>query len=267
MKKCKIAIIVLFLLFVSFVCCYYSFNHCYGLAKKQTGLSVFFHKDDTIRIAYLGDSWAYNHKEMKCVIDSIIHAQIGKPVQLKNAGVGGLVSKEIYNGIFTNTELKSAIEWGPNFCFVSAGINDCNKKVGSDIYKENMRLLISLLLENHITPVILEIPYYDIYYTFWNKTFISMFRDILSLFWTRSAINFIDSYSNAYNDLVNEQQWHNKVITIRRSYWNPKGYEGQKELYTSDRIHVNQDGYFVLDSCITSQIVRFLKHRNISNNN
>ena len=52
-----------------------------------------------------------------------------------------------------------------------------------------------------------------------------------------------------------------------RSYWNPKGYEGQKELYTSDRMHLNQDGYFVLDSCIASQIVKFLKHRNIKSEN
>lgn len=248
----------MFLSVVAFVCCYYSFNHCYGLAEKQTGLRVMYHNDDTIRIAYIGDSWANNHKGMKCVIDSMIQTQIGKPVQLKNAGVGGLVSKEVYTGFFTNIELKSAIEWGPDFCFVSAGINDCNKKVGSDIYKENMRLLISILLENHITPVILEIPHYDIYHTFWKKTFVSKLRDVISLLWTHSAINCIDSYSSSFNDLIIEQQWQNDVIIIRRAYWNPNGYEGQEELYTSDRLHINQDGYFVLDSCIASRIIEFL---------
>ena len=204
---------------------------------------------------------------MKCIIDSVIHAQIGKPVQIMNAGVGGLTSKEIYNGIFTTIELRSAIEWGPDFCFVSAGINDCNKKVGTENYKENMRLLISLLLDNHITPVILEIPYYDIYYTFRNKSLVSMFRDVLSILWTQSAINCIDLYSSSFNDLIIEQKWQNVVITIRRAYWNPNGYEGQKELYTSDRLHINQDGYFVLDSCITSQIIMFLRQRSINFNN
>lgn len=267
MRKYIIVAFVLLILFVTFVCCYYSFNHCYGLAEKQTGLRVLYHNDDTIRIAYIGDSWAYNHKGMKCVIDSMIQTQIGKPVQVRSAGVGGLSSKEIYNGIFTNIEFKSTIEWGPDFCFVSAGINDCNKKVGNKNYRENMRLLISLLLDNHITPVILEIPYYDIYYTFRNKSLASMFRDVLSILWTQSAINCIDSYSNSINDLIMEQQWQNDVIVIRRDYWNPNGYEGQKELYTSDRIHLNQDGYFVLDFCIASQIVTFLKHRNINSNN
>ena len=258
MKKYIIVVFVLLFLVVAFVC-YYSYSPCYRPAVKQTGLNVLHHNDDTIRIAYIGDSWAYNHKKVKCVIDSMIQVQIGKPVQLRNAGVGGLTSKEIYNGIFTNIELKSAIEWGPDFCFLSAGINDCNKKVGTENYRENMRLLISLLLDNHITPVIMEIPYYDIDYTFWGKSLASMFKSILSMVWTQSAINCIDSYSNSYNDLINKQQWQDVVITIKRAYWNPHGYKGQKELYTADRIHLNQDGYLVLDSCIASQIVLFRK--------
>ena len=262
MKKYVVVLFVFLSSVVAFVY-YYSFNPCYKPAEKQTGLSVLHHSDDTIRIAYIGDSWAYYHRDKKCVIDSIIYAQVGRPSQIRNAGVGGLISKEIYNGIFTNNDMKTVIEWGPDFCFVSAGINDSNRKTGSDNYKENMRLLISLLLDNHITPVIMEIPYYDIDFIFWRTPLVSMFRSIRSMLWTQSAINCIDSYSNAYNDLVNEQQWQNDVITIRRSYWNPNGYEGQKELYTSDRMHLNQDGYFVLDSCIVSQIVKFLKHRNI----
>lgn len=266
MRKLNYIVVLLLLLLVVIFVLYYSFNPCYKPAEMKTGLSVLHYNDDTIRIAYIGDSWAYNHKKMKCVIDSMIYAQIGKPVQLRNAGVGGLISKEIYNGIFSNKELKSVIRWGPDFCFVSVGINDCNKKVGSDNYKENMRLLISLLLDNHITPVILEIPYYDIYYAFWKTPFVSMFRSVRSMLWTQSAINCIDSYSNAYNDLIIEQQWQDDVITIKRTYWNPKGYEGQKGLYTSDRIHINQDGYFVLDSCIASQIVMFLMQKNINQN-
>lgn len=266
MKKYKIVVFVLLAIVVAFVC-YYSYCPCYRPAVKQTGLNVLHHNDDTIRIAYIGDSWAYNHKEMKCVIDSMIQTQIGKAVQIRNAGVGGLISKEIYNGIFANKELKSAIDWGPDFCFVSAGINDCNKKMGSDNYKENMRLLISLLLKNHITPLILEIPYYDISHAFLEMPFVPMLRSIRSMLWTQSAINCIDSYSNAYNDLINEQHWQDVVITIRRAYWNPNGYEGQRELYTSDRMHLNQDGYSVLDSCIASQIVMFLKHRNIKSKN
>lgn len=256
-------IVVVFLLSFSAVAfiCYYSYNPCYKPAEKQTGLSVLHHNDDTIRIAYIGDSWAYFHIDKKCVIDSVIHVQVGRPALIRNAGVGGLTSKEIYNSIFMNKDIRSVIEWGPDFCFVSAGINDSNRKTGGDNYKENMRLLISLFLDHHMTPVILEIPHYDIYYTFLKMPLVPMLRSIRSMLWTLSAVNCVDSYSNAYNDLVNEKQWQNDIITIRRSYWNPYGYEGQKELYTSDRMHLNRNGYSVLDSCIASQIVKFLKNR------
>ena len=262
MKKIIVTVFVLLALVVAFVC-YYSFNSCYKPAEEQTGLSVLHHNDDTIRIAYIGDSWAYFHKNVRCVIDSIIQVETGKPTLIRNAGVGGLTSKEIYNSLFTNRDIRTIIEWGPDFCFVSAGINDSNIKSGRENYKENMRLLISSLLDHHIIPVILEIPYYDIFYTFWRRSPISMFRSIRSMLWTRSAINCIDSYSNAYNNMIIEQQWQDDVITIRRAYWNPNGYDGQNELYTLDRMHLNEDGYFVLDSCIASQIVKFLKHRNI----
>lgn len=260
MRKYIIVIFVLLFSVVAFVW-YYSKCPCYQPAEKQTGLSVLCHNDDTIRVAYIGDSWAYIHKSMNCVIDSIIYSQIERPVQVRNAGIPGFVSKEIYNGFFTNKDLKSVIEWGPDFCFVSAGINDCCKKIGKDNYKENMRLLISLLLDNNITPVILEIPYFDIYYMFRKMSFPSMLRSIRSMLWTQSAINCIDSYSNSYKDLIVGQQWQDDVITIRRSFWNPEGYKGQKNIYTSDRMHLNQDGYFVLDSCIASQIVALLKQK------
>ncbi len=263
MRKC--AIVIFFVLVVTFVC-YYSINPCYKPAEERTGLNVSTHNDDTIRIAYLGDSWVHNHKIMKCVLDSLIYAQTRKPVQIRNAGIGGLTSKEIYNAIFTNKEFKSVVEWGPDFCFVSAGINDCNKKMGSQNYKENMRLLISLLLNNNITPIVLEIPYYDIYLAFWKMPLVPMLRSIRSMIWTHSSVNCINSYSNSYNNLIIEQRWQDMVVTIKRNYWNPNGYKDQRNLYTSDRMHLNQDGYFVLDSCIASQIINFLLKRNIETN-
>ena len=84
---------------------------------------------------------------------------------------------------------------------------------------------------------------------------------------TQSSINCIDSYSNSYDDLITEQHWQDVVITIKRTYWNPYGYEGQKELYTSDRMRLNKDGYLILDSCIASHIVEYLMQRNLKSKN
>ena len=68
MKKYIVVVFLLLFLTVAFVC-YYSFNPCYWPAEKQSGLSVQHHNDDTIRIAYIGDSWADFHKNIRCVID------------------------------------------------------------------------------------------------------------------------------------------------------------------------------------------------------
>ena len=244
---------------IAFFIVYYSRIPYYKPAERMSGIRVRCHNDDTIRIAYVGDSWAFQHKIVETDMDSIITICTGKPVLIRNAGVGGLVSKDIYYGIFNNQDIKDVIEWGPNFCFVSAGINDTNKKMGSDYYRENMRLIVELLINNGITPVILEIPYYDIWYTFRKMNTLSMFRAVRSMIWTCSAMNCIDDYANALNQLLEEQLWQDKVIIIRRDTWNPAGSQGQKELYETDRMHINQMGYKILDSCIASEIVLFLK--------
>lgn len=250
-------IIVIVIGILSFIF-YYSQNPCYKPAERQGELFVPHHHDDTIRIAYIGDSWAYKHKEMSCVIDSLISLHLGRPVMVRSTGVGGLVSKEIYYSLFYNHEFRNILEWGPDFCYVSVGINDTNKKIGSSNYKENMRLLISTLLENDIVPIIQDIPYYDIVYSFTQMNAISMFRSLRSMLWTWSSLNCIDEYSDSLYNLIEEKHWQDNVILLKRDSWNPQGYYGQSELYTKDRMHINQEGYFLLDSCIASCVVKYL---------
>ena len=61
------------MVFVIILTCLFLINSLpyYSPAIKQSGLTVMQRDDDTIRIAYIGDSWADGHKEVKCVIDSL----------------------------------------------------------------------------------------------------------------------------------------------------------------------------------------------------
>lgn len=226
----------------------------YKPATEQKGLTVENHADDTIRIAYIGDSWAARHSRMPKVLDSLLSSVTGKDVIVRDAGISGLNSKDIYYSIFYDDDVRSAIEWGPDFCFVSAGINDTDHKVGSTCYKENMRLIIKTLLQHRITPVILEIPHYDISYVFWHRSWIVQFRAVRSMLWTLSSLNCIDAYTRSYNELLAEQHWQQCVITIRRDDWNPEGYKDARNLYVEDRMHLNEKGYYTLDSCIAVKI-------------
>lgn len=230
----------------------------YTPAVKQDGLSVVPHDDDTIRIAYIGDSWADGHKRVNCVIDSMIGCQTNRPVQVKIAGISGLTSKNIYYGIFRNDSMRSVIEWGPDFCFVVAGINDSDRKTGKSYYRENMRLILELLLDNHITPIVLEIPSYDTWFSFQRRNKEVKLQYLASMLLTCSKMDCIQDYRDAYKDLIREQKWDKKVINISIEDWNPDGYKDSRNLYDGGLMHLNELGYHVLDSCISQKIIDYL---------
>lgn len=227
----------------------------YTPAEEQNEIIVKLHHDDTIRISYIGDSWADGHKRDKCVIDSLVCFSTGRPTVVKTAGISGLTSKNVYYGIFRNDSMKDVIEWGPNFCFVVAGINDSDRKMGKGYYKQNLRLIIDLLLHNQITPIILEIPSYDIRFSFKRRSRQEKLLYIASMVLTWSKMDCINDYRESYVKLLKEQGWGEKVITIWSDDWNPDGYKDVRHLYDEGLMHLNEKGYFVLDSCIASKVI------------
>lgn len=242
---------------------YYSNIPYYKPAKEHGKLAIVSRKkDDTIRVGYIGDSWAAMHGSKNPMLESMLTKLTGKSVIVRSAGVGGLTSKDIYDSLFTNSKMKNVVEWRPDFCFVSAGINDAHKKMGRAFFKENMRLVISLFLNYNITPVILEIPHYDICFSFQRMIFANKIRAVRSMLWTNSSIDCIDDYVEAYNELLDEQHWHNQVITIRKDQWNSGGYKDKRGLYLDDRMHLNLLGYQILDSTFAAEIVKdYLKRK------
>ncbi len=237
-----------------YVCPYYSSAH------RLEGLMIRAHNDDTIRIGFIGDSWAEGHKSVKCVIDTLVGNATGKSVVVRTAGISGLTSKNIYYGLFRDDSMKNVIEWGPDFCFVVAGINDSDRKVGAGYYKENMKLIITLLLEHHIKPIILEIPSYNIEFSYERRSRQVKMLYLVSMLLTWSEMDCINEYREAYNRLLCEQKWGDKVITIRCNDWNPYGYMDNRNLYDEGQMHLNKKGYLVLDSCIANKIVMQLKN-------
>ena len=227
-------------------------------AEEQNDIVIKHHNDDTIRIAYIGDSWAVGHQKVKCVIDSLVGFAIGKTVLIRSAGISGLTSKNVYYGIFRNDSMKDVIEWGPDFCFVVAGINDSDRKIGKGYYKQNMRLIIDFLLQNQIIPIILEIPSYDIRLSFKRRSRKIKLLYIASMLLTRSKMDCINDYRQEYSNLLIEQGWEKKVISIWSKDWNPDGFRDIRGLYDEGLMHLNEKGYLVLDSCISNKVVKYL---------
>lgn len=217
-------------------------------------------KSDTIKIAFIGDSWAEMHQNHQCIIAQLLLSELSVPVEVRTAGVSGLTSKDIYYSIFDNKSVRSVvIDWCPNYCIIVAGINDSDRKMGIDFYKENMKLIIDFLLSQDITPVLLEIPSYNAWRSFQVRDVYTKLKYLFSMLRNTSSMDCIDLYRNSLADLIEIQGWTSRVILISVDQWNPLGYEDDRGIYDDLQMHLNGDGYEILDSCIASSICNDVK--------
>ena len=126
----------------------------------------------------------------------------------------------------------------------------------ADFYVENYRLMLNLLLKNGIRPVVLEIPGVDLkffnegrkYYKQWLFGLISM--------WTQIDDSSTEVYREAMKKMLQESELQDKVLFIPASAWNPGGIEANPTIYLDDRLHLNLEGYEVLDSCLATEVIK-----------
>ena len=122
--------------------------------------------DDTLRVAFIGDSWAELHMMYNC--DTLFQQYGGRlttqPIKCMSKGKLGAKSKDVYYYMFKSQTMEDSIctqsllEKHPDYCVVMVGINDVWKKRPVSYYTGNYRLIIRLLLANDIRPVVMEIP-------------------------------------------------------------------------------------------------------------
>jgi lysophospholipase L1-like esterase len=213
-------------------------------------------KDDTLRIAYIGDSWAYMHNNQNCQIQIPLEDTLHRPVRVHSYGICGLTSKEIYEHLFEDKSYKLFIQSeGFSYCYISAGINDTYKKLSTTYYKKSMDGIIQLLLANNIRPIIQEIPDYDIPKTFHRQSKSKKALRYLSMFVNNTSKDCKEDYRNVLNELIAEKGYQDKVSVIRYKSWNNDYLSDLHLLFLGDGMHLNQKGYFKLDSAIYKEIL------------
>lgn len=261
-NKNKYRIMIGSLIIITLVCILHLYICPYfEPAVHQNGFHVIHKTDDTIRIAFIGDSWAYLHKRHLCKIPNNIHNKNGKPVSIRSVGISGMTSKEVYYSIFYNDSVRSIIDWGPNFCIISAGINDTDLKMGKTYYKKNMQLILEFMKENNIVPIVLEIPHYDIRLSFNRRYKRQKILRLVSMLITCSEMNCIDSYRDAFEQLIKNNEVDCNLHYLKCNRWNSDGYQDTRCIYTVDNMHINEKGYQLLDSCLTEEILKSLNCR------
>lgn len=226
----------------------------YTPARHRSPYQTYQHHDDTIRIAYIGDSWAFGHQFHQCKIKYLLEKDLNCPVTIGSYGIGGLTSKEIYHALFELDSLNHFMEKGYDYCFISAGINDTYKKMSTSYYQKSIDCIIQFMLTNHIHPIILEIPDYNIQRAYENqKTDQKLLRQI-SMLINNTDLDCKQQFRDALEELIKAKGYKDKVTVIRYKSWN-KSYEVDlKELYIEDQMHLNEKGYTTLDDFIYKEI-------------
>ena len=230
--------------------------HCnFAPPKQRQPYQTTAIPDDTLRIAFIGDSWAFIHKNHECKIAQILQDALHRPVKVHSFGICGLTSKEIYESIFDDEDYKYFFtQRRYKYCYVSAGINDTYKKMSTSYYQQSMDGIIQFLLSNHIHPIIQEIPDYDIYTSFDRQKASRKLLRSLSMMINNTPLDCKQLFRDALDALIHEKKYSDKVSLIRYKSWNGNGLKDLNTLYKSDRMHLNDKGYATLDSAITRTI-------------
>ena len=270
MSKLNMIIIVSVSSVLLVVICLYAFyynrwKHLWALDTNITPLYVIKSNSiSSLRVAMLGDSWAELHHEqnMDTYFSSILKQKIGRPVHVESKGKGGEKTRGIYKLMFDTDEFgtKPLLSLKPDYCIISAGINDAAANLGTKQYCYYYRQILDLLLANGIRPVVLEIPNVNIWHLYGGKPFKDLVVDFVRSTMTGSKMYQFGGYRDAlYLMLVNEGLM-DKVVCVSMSSWNDASPDIDQNLFMSDQIHLNRKGYEKLDSCLAEAITKDLRN-------
>lgn len=248
-----------FLLISTILCCTvigYELYGYYAPPAVRQPYQLPIHEEDTLRIAYIGDSWAFMHRNHDCQIARILADSLHRPIKVHSYGICGLTSKEIYENLFDNADMKHfMLKRNYKYCFISAGINDTYKKMSTSYYQHSMDAIIQFLLANDIRPIILEIPDYDIVKAYnLQRTNRKLLRRA-SMLITCTQMDCKRDFRNALHELIKEKGYQDKVDVIQFKEWNNNYQKDLQMFYRSDGMHLNQEGYLRLDSIIVRHIL------------
>jgi len=243
-----VAIIVLLL-------CIMRLHPYYRYAQPQDVVLGFLslnNRKDTLKVAFIGDSWADYHYPYDSLLCSML-SKDGKMVSVQSKGNVGAKSKEIYERLSTTTN--QILMWHPQYCVISAGINDAVAKLGKDYYVHHYQLILHQLIQLGIKPVVIEMPDVNYQAIASREPWTKRLRHLVSSLLTGSEMYDFESYRVSLRNAINHLENEGKILYIPVSAWNIDGYLDKKDLYLSDETHLNAKGYHLLDSCVASQII------------
>ena len=261
-------VIIAVILFVSLIIglsvyYYHRWKHLWAMDVSIPTYEVESKADDSLRVVMIGDSWAGLHHEngMDTYLCSELQDKVSRPVIVVSNGKGGEKSKGIYQLMFSTDcyGTKSLFTPRPDYCIISAGINDAAANLGTRQYCYYYRQILDLLLANHIRPVVIEVPNVNIWHIYGGKPFKDLMIDGVRSIMTRCKMYHVQEYREALYQMLIEEHLIEKVVYVPMKDWNDGGPDINKDLFMADQIHLNRNGYEKLDSCIAKAILKDLE--------
>jgi len=264
--------IIVTLFIYLFLIPFYTFYYVPEELPKYT-IAQPLRNDDTLRIAFIGDSWADYHAILRgdTIISNAAKSLFPYPVKSSIRGKKGALSKEVYFFMYADkTEehtyepdrcTQPLLEDHPDYCVIFAGINDVTFLYPTSFYAENMKFIINLLLYNRIRPVVMEIPLVNFKYPmswfrFHEKWFYRI-RSVVMGTWSNEG----PDYHQALNEMLERESLRDSILYIAARKWNPEGCL-DTTMFLEDNLHLNLNGYHRLDSCMASEIIQdYLKRK------
>lgn len=213
--------------------------------------------DDTLRVIMIGDSWATYHHDNDTLLATMLQKKMHKPVHVTSSGMVGAKTKAIYELMFDSLSSRGTqrlIATHPDYCIISAGINDAIAKMGTQNYCYHYGLIIKKLISAGVIPVIIDMPDVGYYSAYKREPLLMRIRHRLTNRINKTNMWCFEDYRNALKAYISENQLANQIIYITADSWNRQGFKDKRQLYLSDDLHLNKKGYFLLDSCIADRI-------------
>lgn len=157
--KLKLRLLLLLFVIVTTSFGFYLYQR-YSLEKRHVFVPEKKHKNDTLRVGIIGDSWATG-----ITIDTIIRDEFikrGINTEVIAFGQPEAKTKEIYDNLYANPgqpySSYEILHHNLDYCIILAGTSDAEGEMGAKFYAYYCSLIISDLARNNIEPVFVTMP-------------------------------------------------------------------------------------------------------------
>ncbi|KMQ66913.1 hypothetical protein ACM46_05300 [Chryseobacterium angstadtii] len=250
-KKIIVSIVLLAGLF-----CFLYFWNKYSYAGEENYFSSNTKPEPGLQIGIIGDSWVVRQN-----LDSLVEKKLsdkGVHAEIYSSGNPGAKTSRIYENLFKEDaeefSSRKVIEKKPDYCIVTAGVNDAAMHMGPDFYSHHMMMIIKTLLHYNIKPVVVSLPEFGVEEDFKNKNLISSLSNRgAELFLNGGTAFTIQDYRNALQEELKNSGLDQKVVILNFDEVS-KDFDKDRNLY-ADPLHLNKQGYQKFSEFLANGIV------------